>query len=150
MSRKAVGFLILFIFLISVTGCATSRKQKDLEIQGLKNQISVLEAQIQAKDEEISSLQDTLAKATEEKTELTKVVSKKKIIGEIKSRPSVKQVQIALQNAGYNPGSIDGRKGKQTRNAIKAFQKANNLKADGKVGKRTWVLLKEYLYKKIK
>ena len=150
MSRKAVGFLILFIFLISLTGCATGRKQKDLENQGLKNQISALEAQIQARDEEISDLQDTLAKATEEKTELTKVASKKKIIGEIKSRPSVKQVQIALQNAGYNPGSIDGRKGKQTRNAIKAFQKANNLKADGKVGKRTWVLLKEYLYKKIK
>lgn len=142
--------MILFIFLISVTGYATSRKQKDLDIQGLKNQISVLEAQIQAKDEEIDGLQDTLAKAREEKTELRKVVSKKKIIGEIKSRPSVKQVQIALQNAGYNPGSIDGQKGKQTRNAIKAFQKANNLKADGKVGKRTWVLLKEYLYMKIK
>ena len=56
MSRKAVGFLILFIFLISVTGCATSRKRKDLEIQGLKNQILVLVAQIQSKDEEISGL----------------------------------------------------------------------------------------------
>ena len=150
MSRKAVGFLILFIFLISVTGCATSRKRKDLEIQGLKNQISVLETQIQAKDEEISSLRDTLGKAVEEKAESTKRVSKKKVIGEIKSRPSVKQVQIALQNAGYNPGSIDGRKGRQTRDAIKAFQKANNLMADGKVGKKTWELLKGYLYKKIK
>ncbi len=150
MSRKAVGFLILFIFLISVTGCATSRKQKDLEIQGLKNQISVLEAQIQAKDEEISSLRDTLGKAVEEKAESTKVTSKKKVIGEIKSRPSVKQVQIALQNAGYNPGSIDGRMGRQTREAIKAFQRANNLRVDGKVGKKTWDLLKEYLYKKIK
>jgi len=150
MSRKAIGFFVLFVFLFSLTGCATSRKRKDLEIQGLKNQISVLEAQIQAKDEENSGLRENLAKALEQKTELTKRVSKKKVIGEIKSRPSVKQVQIALQNAGYNPGSIDGRKGRQTRDAIKAFQRANNLKADGKVGKRTWVLLKEYLYKKIK
>ena len=150
MSRKAVGFLILFIFLISVTGCATSRKRKDLEIQGLKNQISVLEAQIQAKDEEIGGLRDSLAKAREQRTELTNVAGRKKVIGEIKSRPSVKQIQIALQNAGYNPGSIDGQKGKQTRDAIKAFQKANNLKSDGRVGKRTWVLLKEYLYKKVK
>lgn len=150
MSRKAVTFFVLFVFLFSLTGCATSRKRKDLEIQGLKNQLSVLEAQIQAKDEEISGLRDTLAKAAEEKTELTKRVSKKKVIGEIKSRPSVKQVQIALQNAGYNPGSIDGRKGRQTRDAIKAFQKANNLQADGKVGKKTWELLKEYLYKKVK
>lgn len=150
MSRKAVGFFVLFVFLFSLTGCATSRKRKDLEIQGLKNQISVLEAQIQAKDEEISSLRDTLGKAVEEKAESTKRVSKKKTIGEIKSRPSVKQVQIALQNAGYNPGSIDGRKGRQTRDAIKAFQRANNLRVDGKVGKKTWDLLKEYLYKKIK
>ena len=150
MSRKAIGFFVLFIFMFSLTGCATSRKRKDLESQGLKNQISVLEAQIQAKDEEISGLRDTLAKATEEKTELTKVVSKKKTIGEIKSRPSVKQVQIALQNAGYNPGSIDGRTGRQTRDAIKAFQRANNLKSDGRVGKKTWDLLKEYLYKKVK
>ena len=150
MLRKGISFLILFIFLLSVTGCATAHKRKDLEIQGLKNQLSVLEAQIQAKDEEISGLRDALAKAREQKTELTKVVSRKKVIGEIKSRPSVKQIQIALQNAGYNPGSIDGRTGRQTRDAIKAFQKANNLKSDGRVGKRTWDLLKEYLYKKVK
>lgn len=151
MSRKGIRFLILFIFLISVTGCATAHKRKDLEIQGLKNQISVLEAQIQAKDEEISGLRDSLAKASEEeKAEFIKRVSKKKVIGEIKSRPSVKQIQIALQNAGYNPGSIDSRKGRQTRDAIKAFQKANNLEADGRVGKKTWNLLKEYLYKKVK
>jgi len=150
MLRKAFSFLVLFIFLISVTGCATAHKQKDLEIQGLKNQISALEAQIQAKDEEISGLRENLAKPPEEKTELTKVVSKKKVIGEVKSRPSVKQVQIALQKAGYYTGVIDGREGKQTRDAIKAFQKANNLRVNGRVGKKTWDLLKKYLYKKVK
>ena len=152
MSRRVISFLILFIFLISVTGCATAGKQKDLEMQGLRNQISVLEAQIQAKDEELSSLRDNSGKTREEKPVLTKEtsISKKKVIGEIKSRPSEKQVQIALRNAGYYTGVIDGHKGKQTREAIKAFQKANNLKADGKVGKRTWALLKEYLYKKVK
>jgi peptidoglycan hydrolase-like protein with peptidoglycan-binding domain len=150
MSRKAIGFFVLFIFLFSLTGCATSRKRKDLDIQGLKNQISVLEAQIQAKDEEISGLRENLAKAPEQKTELTKVVSKKKVIGEVKSHPNVKQVQIALQKAGYYTGVIDGRKGKQTRDAIKAFQKANNLKVNGRVGKKTWDLLKKYLYKKVK
>ncbi len=150
MSRKAITFLVLFVFLISLTGCATSRKQKDLQVQGLKNQISALEAQIQSKDEEISGLRDALIKAREEKTEVTKKTGKKRVIGEVKSRPNVKEIQIALQNAGYNPGSIDGRMGKQTKDAIKAFQKANNLGEDGKVGKKTWDLLKEYLYKKIK
>jgi len=151
MLKKAVGFFFVFVFLISLAGCATSRKQKDLELQGLRNQVSVLEAQVQSKDEEINSLREALTKATtEEKTGLPKKTGKKMVIGEVKSRPNVKEIQIALQNAGYNPGSIDGRMGRQTRDAIKAFQRANNLGEDGKVGRKTWDLLKEYLYKKVK
>ena len=153
MSRRAIIFLILFVFLITLTGCATGGKQKDLELQGLKNQISVLEAQIQSKDEEINSLREASTKApapAEEKTEATKKTGKKRLIGEVKSHPNVKQIQIALKNAGYNLGSLDGRMGKQTKEGIKAFQKANNLREDGKVGRKTWDLLKEYLYKKIK
>jgi len=64
---------------------------------------------------------------------------------EVKSRPSVKQIQKALKNAGYNPGSIDGKFGRQTREAIKDYQRANNLKPDGKVGKKTWKSLRKYL-----
>jgi len=147
MARRTVILLFLFIFVLSASGCATGRKQRDLEVQGLRNQISVLEAQIQSKDEEINSLKETSAKSQEE---ATKQISRKKVIGEVKSRPNVKQIQIALVNAGYNPGSFDGRMGKQTRQAIKAFQRANNLAVDGKAGKQTWNLLKEYLYKKVK
>ena len=146
MVRKAIIFSILVIFLISLSGCATARKRKDLEIQGLKNQISVLETQLQDKDLEINSLRDELNNLTEGKETL----SKKKVVPEVKSHPSVRQIQTALRNAGYNPGSIDGRMGRQTRDAIRAFQRANNLSADGKVGKRTWALLGEYLYKKVK
>lgn len=151
MSKNRIVLLVIFVLLISLTGCATTSKHEELESQGLKNQISVLEAQIQAKDEEIDSLREALAKATtEEKTDLTKEAGKKKVAGEEKFPPAVKQVQIALQNAGYNPGSVDGRSGKQTKEAIKAFQRANNLKADGKVGIKTWDLLKVYLVKKVK
>ena len=150
MVRKTAILAILGIFLISLSGCATARKQKDLEIQGLRNQISALETQIQSKDEEIDSLRESLSKVTQEKTGAIKQVSKKKMIGEVKSRPNVRQIQIALSNAGYNPGTIDGRMGKQTRDAIRAFQGANNLVVDGKVGKKTWNLLKDYLYKKVK
>jgi len=144
MIRKAFIFSVLLFFLISLSGCVTARKQKDLEIQGLRNQVSVLEAQIQSKDAEISNLRDSLA------TKEVRVSKKKIIIGEVKSRPNAKQIQIALQNAGYNPGAIDGRMGKLTHDAIKAFQKANNLPANGKAGKKTWSLLREYLYKKVK
>jgi carboxyl-terminal processing protease len=57
---------------------------------------------------------------------------------------------MALKNAGYDPGKIDGKMGKQSSEAIKAFQKANNLPVDGKVGKKTWSLLRDYLNKKVK
>lgn len=150
MVKRQAQFLFLLVFTFFLMGCATVRKQKDLEIQGLRNQISVLQTQIQTKDEEIINLRDSLSKASEEKEALAKEISKKKVIPEIKSRPKIKQIQLALKNAGYNPGTIDGRMGRQTRQAIKAFQKANGLSVDGRVGKQTWTLLKEYLYKKIK
>jgi len=155
MLRKAIVFSCLVIFVLSLSGCATARKRKDLEIQGLRNQISALEVRLQSKDEEINSLGESLTKAIEEKTgkkevRQVKQARRKRVIAEVKSRPNVKQIQIALANAGYNPGTIDGNMGKQTRDTIKAFQRANNLSADGKVGKRTWALLKEYLYKKVK
>ncbi|MDD5166331.1 MAG: peptidoglycan-binding domain-containing protein [Candidatus Omnitrophica bacterium] len=150
MGKRLVVFLVAMLFLVSLGGCATARKQKDLDIQGLKNQVSVLEAQIQAKDEEINSLKDALNKPAEEKESSVNQVGKKRVVGEVKSRPSVKMIQVALKNAGFDPGHIDGRMGRQTRDAIKAFQKANNLNADGKTGKETWGLLGKYLYQKSK
>ncbi len=144
MKRIAI-FTVIFVFVLSLAGCATSGKQKDLENQSLRNQISLLDAQIQNKDAEISNLKESLAKTSAEKE-----LSKNKSSGEVKSRPTVKQIQSALMNAGYNSGSIDGRMGKQTKDAIRAFQKANNLAADGKVGKQTWALLRAYLDKKVK
>lgn len=150
MARKGIGLIVLFIFMVSLSGCASVQKQKDQQIQGLRNQLSVLEAQLRSRDEEINSLRESLNKAQEEKEILLKQVTRKKIIPEVKSRPNIRQIQIALRNAGYNPGLIDGKMGKQTKDAIRAFQRANNLAVDGKVGKETWALLKEYLYKKVK
>jgi outer membrane murein-binding lipoprotein Lpp len=145
----------LMVFTLSLAGCATGRKQNDLQMQGLRNQISALEMQIQAKDDEINNLKESLSQASQT-SEVTPSVQrhgktgKKRVIAEVKSRPNIRQIQTALQNAGYDPGTIDGRMGRQTRDAIKAFQAANNISADGKVGKQTWRLLSVYLYKKIK
>jgi hypothetical protein len=149
MARKMVVLLLLGVFAFSLSGCATARKEKEMEIQGLKNQVSVLEAQVQSKDEEIAGLKDALVKAKDQR-EIIEVDTTKKVVAEVKFRPNIKQIQIALNNAGYNPGPIDGKRGKATREAVKAFQRANNLAVDGKVGKKTWELLQGYLYKKIK
>ena len=59
--------------------------------------------------------------------------------------PSAKEIQLALKNAGLYAGMIDGKIGPMTKKAIEEFQKANNLKADGKVGLKTWAALSSYL-----
>lgn len=57
---------------------------------------------------------------------------------------SVEQLQAALQTAGFYKGSIDGKFGAGTKNAVKRFQRKNGLRADGVVGQKTWSLLKRH------
>ncbi|MEW5914028.1 MAG: peptidoglycan-binding domain-containing protein [Thermodesulfobacteriota bacterium] len=67
------------------------------------------------------------AKAAPDKTKVKKTVAKKEL---------VKKVQTALNGAGYKV-KVDGKMGKDTRNALKAFQKKNGLKATGRLTKAT-------------
>lgn len=59
--------------------------------------------------------------------------------------PTVRKIQTALKNAGFYRGIVDGKKGPLTKEAIRAFQKANGLDVDGKVGPKTWGALSSYL-----
>ncbi len=61
-----------------------------------------------------------------------------------------RDVQKALTHAGYFQGNVDGVMGPKTRKAIRAFQKDNGLKADGKCGPRTWTKLKDHLVEAVK
>ena len=56
-----------------------------------------------------------------------------------------KAIQLALRNANVYTGEIDGKIGPMTREAIKKFQMAKSLQADGVVGSKTWSELKVYL-----
>ena len=53
------------------------------------------------------------------------------------SGENVKKVQERLIRYGYMSGTADGKYGEQTRDAVKLFQKKNNLTVDGKVGPKT-------------
>jgi len=130
--------LIVVCLIILVSGCATTRKGQDMQTQQLKARINSLEEELQRKDEEISGLEN----------ELTKLSSSKRRAGtqDIASlQLSPRQIQTALKNSGFYKGQIDGKLGPQTKEAIKAFQKAHGLKADGIVGKRTREKLSNYL-----
>ena len=60
-------------------------------------------------------------------------------------KPSTKEIQATLKNAGYYTGKVDGKKGPMTKKAIEEFQKANGLEADGKVGPKSWTALSKSL-----
>ncbi len=51
--------------------------------------------------------------------------------------PEVLTLQSSLQQAGYDPGPIDGVYGDQTENAVRQFQRDRNLVVDGVVGEQT-------------
>jgi len=55
----------------------------------------------------------------------------------------IAQIQHALKNFGYDPGSIDGRLGKNTRKAIKEFQIAKGIAPTGRIESRTYFELLE-------
>ncbi len=57
------------------------------------------------------------------------------------SGASVRTLQQALANAGFSPGAIDGQFGPKTAAAVKSFQSAKGLVADGIVGPKTWAKL---------
>lgn len=61
------------------------------------------------------------------------------------SEPTTKDIQQALKNANLYSGKIDGDLGPKTKKAIKDFQEQNGLKADGKVGAKTWAKLSPFL-----
>jgi peptidoglycan hydrolase-like protein with peptidoglycan-binding domain len=63
------------------------------------------------------------------------------LLKEGSSGPLVKQLQQALKNKGFDPGVLDGVFGLGTKDAVRKFQKANGLVADGIVGQKTWKAL---------
>lgn len=54
---------------------------------------------------------------------------------------SVEALQVLLNGFGYNCGKADGLFGDNTEKAVKAFQRAHKLTADGVAGVKTWAAL---------
>lgn len=54
---------------------------------------------------------------------------------------SVKALQVLLNGFGFSCGAVDGSFGPATLSAVKSFQKASKISADGIVGSATWTAL---------
>ena len=57
--------------------------------------------------------------------------------------PAVRDLQQALKTLGHDPGPVDGIFGARTESAVKAFQRAKEIPADGIVGRVTWINIDE-------
>jgi len=68
--------------------------------------------------------------------------SEERLIGLVlKHNPRVEEIQRILKDAYFDPGSVDGVMGVQTRRSIREFQKANQLRTTGKIDSATWSAL---------
>ncbi|MDP8212499.1 MAG: peptidoglycan-binding domain-containing protein [Candidatus Zapsychrus exili] len=165
---------LCFIIVLSFSGCFTTTQQNAESVYYLpkiQRRIVAIEGELQEKDREIDELKDIVEELRvkagvskkEELPKKDKVSIEKPTVVEVstsyesfKKEPtkkgivlvtaSLKDIQKALQNAGYYYGTIDGNIGTQTKQAIKDFQSDHGLKSDGIVGKKTWSQLESYLY----
>ena len=135
--------LVVMVGLIAFSGCASRKTGK---------KVDTMQAQVNAMTDELvrldQSLQDTRAalQTQEGKGGISgsgAVSSEGAAVGGMYRTPSGFEIpsvniQKALKKAGYYNGTVDGKVGPGTRDAIAAFQKDNGLKADGVCGRGTW------------
>lgn len=131
--------------MIALTGCAGSKHAQ--EISRLRSEVSLLGERVG--QIERTSLASTNLGSTWPDS-LTQPASRGSSTRssaslDAASKPAKKEIQQALQNAGFYEGPIDGKIGPKSKAAIREFQRVNGLKADGVVGRRTWEKLGPYL-----
>jgi peptidoglycan hydrolase-like protein with peptidoglycan-binding domain len=146
MNRSALRLLAFsFTVVFVASGCATTRARKADPAQDPQQQVADLQNQLIAKDQEIADLKyqlDSSRQALPATNFSAANVDKQNMLRV--AGVSGSELQRALLRAGYDPGPIDGKLGKKTRTAVKAFQRKNGLTADGVVGEKTWSMLRSY------
>ena len=141
MNRNFLKMVVFSLVPLFLGGCATTRPRS--VAPDANSQITTMQSQLQARDQEIQDLRSQL---DSQQLSLTNNFastgsSDKHNILRVPGVETV-EVQRALLRAGFDPGPLDGRLGKKTRSAVKAFQKKNHLTADGVIGEKTWTALR--------
>ena len=134
-----IFFLALTILPLAFFGCK-SKMAEQSEMTGTMTPAEEMQAaQIQgtetAKEVAVETIPPTAAPQLAEK--------QAPVPQDMQSRN--KDIQKALKNAGFYACPIDGKIGPKTKKAIQEFQSAKGLKADGKIGMKTWAELEKYL-----
>ena len=133
--KRLLSFVVVALMLSALSGCGKKQEMEELlpiTMESLSTVTGSTQAVPDFKDQEIK---------------VTAPVSKEllPLPPQGPYNPSANEIQIALKNAGFYTGSVDGKIGPKSKKAIEDFQSANGLKADGKVGLKTWEALGKYL-----
>ncbi len=142
-NRFTTIFAFAALTALFVSGCATAHpRHSDAKTAPADSQVTALQSELQAKDQQIQDLQYQLEQSRHTPEANYSSSSGKGTSSKIHvAGVSVSDLQNALNKAGFDAGSADGKMGKKTKSAIKAFQRAHGLKPDGVVGEKTWKLL---------
>jgi len=148
MKIKIVWPIAIICLILAVAGCGTAPKKLREEVTGIKTRVDTLESRVEGVETRQMEQERVVSEQTEKVEQLKTERRPRTNIG-VRSRGGkgeerVKEIQVSLKSAGFYTGKIDGIKGRNTRKAIREFQKANGLVADGIVGKKTWELLSKY------
>ena len=130
---KMKGLLVLTMGLF-LSGCATANMQKQ-QVQELQERVATLQVGLGQSQQEVATLKEELAQS--KRNQYVKKYSS--------AQMSAQNIQLALKNAGFYDGPIDGKIGPKTKDAVVQFQESNGLKADGVVGRSTTQELGRYL-----
>ena len=147
MRIATLGVLLASVGLLA-SGCGATRSSA--QRTDMPGQITHLEARLEALEQRQGMIEDKAWDYTENISYLKGridgvgggVASAPSVLNE---KPTARRIQSALKQAGFYDGSVDGKVGPKTKEAIRSFQQANGLKVDGKVGPQTWTQLARYV-----
>ena len=146
---KVFRISVLFslgLMVAASTGCA--RKKNANRLNALESQVNTISDELVRLDQQVQEVRGGAGSASAPSA--SAVATSGAEGGSVYRTPSGFElpsinIQKALKNAGYYQGTVDGKIGSATKDAVKAFQRDNGLEADGVVGRRTWDKLKVHV-----
>ena len=131
MSKKITAVIGFALALPLLAGCGTRVRILSLELRELKGRVSHLETQFGRHDESLREMQTQVEQNSIQPQTVRVSTNKPFRPARSKVKLTTRELQIALRNAGHNPGPLDGKVGRRTVFATRAFQRHLGLMVTG-------------------